>query len=276
MTGPFVVQHPNQCPDLLANGLTPTLWTAVIPAAGRGSRLGWQGPKILYSIAGRTILSRIHDLLAPFCARMVFVVSPAAEQPVMSALGAIAESGWSTVIQSEPMGMAHAVECGLAEVASPYTLVLWGDQAAVHAHSVETAVRLVQGPLLPDALVPTILRATPYVHFERDLNGRIGRVLQAREGDVMPERGESDSGLFLFRTEVLRRRMVAYLRMPSAIGARSGELNFLPIIPMMAAAGDSVLTAHIIRSEESIGVNTPEEGAFLSEYLSRRESGASA
>ena len=35
----------------------------------------------------------------------------------------------------------------------------------------------------------------PYIHFERDGEGRILRVLQRREGDAMPAVGESDIGI---------------------------------------------------------------------------------
>ena len=49
---------------------------AIILAAGRGSRLGFDHPKILFPIAGRTILEWLVDLLKPLCGQFVFVLSP--------------------------------------------------------------------------------------------------------------------------------------------------------------------------------------------------------
>ena len=44
--------------------------------------------------------------------------------------------------------------------------------------------------------LPTCRGESPYIHFARDGSGRIDRVLHRREGDPMPDAGESDAGLF--------------------------------------------------------------------------------
>jgi bifunctional UDP-N-acetylglucosamine pyrophosphorylase / glucosamine-1-phosphate N-acetyltransferase len=272
-----VIDCDSLVPSIMAPAVDRSLWTAVVPAAGRGSRLGYEGPKILYPVAGKPILHWLCELLSPFCARLVFVVSPAAEQAVRLALAQLApRADWTTVLQPEPVGMADAVERGLAAVDSAYTLVIWGDQVAVHPRSVETAVRISQGPLRPDALVPTLLRANPYIHFQRDSSGRITEVLQAREGDAMPAHGESDSGLFLFRTGILRERLTALCANLEGTGRRTGELNLLPIVPFMSRAGDVVIAARVVSAEESTGVNTEEEASLVAAHLISRTLEASA
>src|ERR1039458_7926984 len=52
---PSVITRENAAP-FLDSSVDPAFWTAVIPAAGRGSRLGFEQPKILFPIAGATIL----------------------------------------------------------------------------------------------------------------------------------------------------------------------------------------------------------------------------
>ncbi|HEV2105150.1 MAG TPA: NTP transferase domain-containing protein, partial [Candidatus Eisenbacteria bacterium] len=49
----------------------------VLLAGGRGARLGAGGPKALATLAGRTLLSRAHAILAAVCDAVV-VVAPAA------------------------------------------------------------------------------------------------------------------------------------------------------------------------------------------------------
>ena len=44
--------------------------------------------------------------------------------------------------------------------------------------------------------MPTSRQQNPYIHFERDPDGRITAVRQRREGEAMPGVGESDIGLF--------------------------------------------------------------------------------
>jgi bifunctional UDP-N-acetylglucosamine pyrophosphorylase/glucosamine-1-phosphate N-acetyltransferase len=206
----------------------PGNWTAVIPAAGRGTRLGSDRPKVLFEIAGRTILDWLLDLLLPRCEWIVLVAAPWSA----AAIGEAAAERSSRVriaIQPEPVGMADAVERGLASVDTENVLLIWGDQAGVRAASLDCAMGMhAQGCAL--ATVPTVVRKRPYIHLERDASGRITSVLQAREGDALPAEGESDTGVFLFRTRALRRSLDAMRRTGSGLGKITREFNLLPVL----------------------------------------------
>jgi len=243
------------------------LWTAVIPAAGRGSRLGFHRPKILYPVAGRPILDWLLDFLSPNCSELVFVLSPDGAADVSSELARRLPGRYKVVIQETPTGMGDAVALALPVVRTPHTVVVWGDQVALRRWSVEACLRLQQGPLAPDMTCPTVMRDRPYIHFERNAQGRIAALLQAREGDVMPARGESDTGFFCFRTPVLVRLLEDLRRMP-ANGRGTGEFNFLPVIPMAARQG-TVITPRLMSVEETVGVNSAEDAGGLEEFLRR-------
>jgi bifunctional UDP-N-acetylglucosamine pyrophosphorylase / glucosamine-1-phosphate N-acetyltransferase len=257
--------------DQLATYLDPTihpaLWTAIIPAAGRGTRLGFDQPKILYPIAGRTILEWLVDLLAPLCSQFIFVLSPQGADPVQRALSQLLPGRSTIATQPEPIGMADAIVRGLASVETRNTIIVWGDQVALRPSSLDLAMRLHQGPLQSQATCPTLWRDHPYIHFERDAQDRVIRILQARENDAMPERGESDSGVFLFDTGSLRRKLPLYLESPHAIGRRTRELNFLPILTMI----DRLITTPIMTEAESVGVNSPEDARYLEQHLLARK-----
>src|SRR3954451_15167520 len=109
--------------ELPLGPLTPSRWTAVIPAAGRGSRLGSDQPKILFPILGRPILFWLLDALAPVCGSNVLVLSadgrPAVERAVQS-LGTAPE----IVIQERPTGMADAVQRARAATQTYFVLVV--------------------------------------------------------------------------------------------------------------------------------------------------------
>ena len=264
MTAPRVVTRENAA-GFLGSAVDPTRWTAVVPAAGRGSRLGFDHPKILFPIAGRTILEWLVDLLNPLCSRFVFVLSPQGLAPVEQAASRLLPGRCAVALQPEPRGMADAIRCGLAQVETTHTLIVWGDQVAVKPESLEFLMRLHQGSAHPAATCPTLWRDHPYIHFERAESGRILRILQAREGDRMPAHGESDSGVFLFRTEALRQSLPRLLDSPECIGAKTHELNFLPIFPLFDA--EQLITAPIMTEAESIGVNSPADAAYLEQQL---------
>ena len=240
-------------------------WTAIIPAAGRGTRLAFDQPKILYPVAGRTILAWLVDLLTPFCGRLIVVASREGAPMIAPHLPPHAE----VVVQPEPRGMADAIQAALPSLHTPHALIVWGDQAALKPQSLAHCIRLHEHAA-PLATVPTVTRSKPYIHFERDAAGRVTRVLQAREGDAMPEHGESDSGVFFFRSIALRRLLAELQRSGAGIGARTGEFNFLPVLPLAARVEGSLLTPPIMTEEESIGVNTPHDAEILAAVLRAR------
>jgi bifunctional N-acetylglucosamine-1-phosphate-uridyltransferase/glucosamine-1-phosphate-acetyltransferase GlmU-like protein len=244
-----------------------TRWSAVIAAAGKGSRLGSDRPKILFPVAGRTILEWLLDLLLPYCETAVFVLSPDGRKHVEPELERLAPARHRIAIQETPSGMGDAVEIGAALVSTPHTAVIWGDQVAVRPASLESVLRLHEGTLAPDLTIPSVFRPNPYSHLERDEQRNIVRVLQAREGDAMPAGGESDAGLFCFRTTLLQRLLTELRDKPESRGAQTAEFNFLPAIPLAVSQGCRVLTPHLMDLEETVGVNSAADALQVEPFL---------
>jgi bifunctional UDP-N-acetylglucosamine pyrophosphorylase/glucosamine-1-phosphate N-acetyltransferase len=249
--------------EWLAPAIDPSLWTALIPAAGRGTRLGFDKPKILFPVGGATILKRLIELLEPVCAEFVFVLSPDGAALVGPEIRRLVGERGRVAIQQSPRGMGDAVASGLTELRTDHMAIVWGDQVALKRASLEFSMRLLEGPLRPEAVCPTLVRKAPYIHFERDACGKITRVLQQREGDVLPAEGESDSGVFFFRRNALRGYMEVLKQDRRSTGARTGEFNFLPIFPLVDSVPERLVTARIMSEEESVGVNSPADAAYL-------------
>jgi bifunctional UDP-N-acetylglucosamine pyrophosphorylase / glucosamine-1-phosphate N-acetyltransferase len=251
-----------------AERIEPGRWSAIIPAAGRGTRLGSSLPKILFEVAGRSILDWLLDLLLPRCGRVVIVAAPSTAEEIGQAAARRSPSV-SIAVQPEPVGMADAIERGLARVETDNVLTIWGDQAAVREESIDFSMR-VHRHACALATVPTLWRHDPYIHFERDGEDAITAVRQAREGDAMPAEGESDSGIFLFRTRTLRRQLRSMSVDGAGVGRRTGERNLLPLIARLDSLRGNVISARIMSDEESVGANTPGDARFLTDVLSAR------
>jgi bifunctional UDP-N-acetylglucosamine pyrophosphorylase/glucosamine-1-phosphate N-acetyltransferase len=267
----FAAIHSGNWREHAAPAVTPELWTALIPAAGRGSRLGFDQPKILYPVCGKPILAWLLDLLLPHCQSVTLVLSPQGKPEVEPVLECLAPGRFRIAVQPEPLGMGDAADIGAADVATPHTAIVWGDQVALRPESVEAVLRLHQGPLAPHVTCPTVQRPQPYIHFPRDGQGRINGLLQAREGDTLPAEGESDTGFFCFRTATLRSLLASLRRMPDR-GGRTGELNLLPVIPMAAQSTGGVLTPQIMAIEETVGINSPTDALAVETFLRRYSS----
>jgi bifunctional N-acetylglucosamine-1-phosphate-uridyltransferase/glucosamine-1-phosphate-acetyltransferase GlmU-like protein len=196
------------------------------------------------------------------------VLSPEGVIDVAGELEARIPNRFKIVTQKIATGMGDAVALALPAIETPLVTIVWGDQVALRRDSVEACLRLQQGPLAPDVTCPTVLRDRPYIHFERDTRGCITALRQAREGDSMPERGESDTGFFCFRTAVLVRLLGKLRASPRSTGNGTGEFNLLPVIPLAASQG-VVLTPRLMSVEETVGINSPEDAAAVEEFLRR-------
>jgi dolichol-phosphate mannosyltransferase len=117
--------------------------------------------------------------------------------------------------------------------------------------------------------MPVAFRKNPYIHLERDAASRIVRVLHRREGDTMPDVGESDAGLFSLSREAFLTQLPAYA-VSLEKGAGTGERNLLPFLPWISEFGD-VVVFPCVEDIESVGINTPEELKAVETELARRQ-----
>jgi bifunctional UDP-N-acetylglucosamine pyrophosphorylase/glucosamine-1-phosphate N-acetyltransferase len=246
----------------------------IVPAAGLGTRLG-RLPKLLVPVAGVPMIDRLLALFADVVGHAVVVVHPSFEGEVRRHLETSAVSV-TTLVQSVPTGMLDAImlaEPAVRGVRPDEVWIAWCDQVAIHPATIHRLAELTSAHSEAAVVMPTVTRNAPYIHLQRDGTNRIVDILHRREGDAMPEAGESDMGLFALSlasyTELLPRYASGVAR-----GATTGERNFLPFIAW-ANATHEVVTFPSVDEMEAVGVNTPEDLRAVEAYLAGREGGPS-
>jgi len=241
----------------------------IIPAAGAGSRLGADVPKVLVPVAGMTMLERLLNLYRAWVRHVILVVNPGFEDLIRRHVNdGIDGERVSCVRQKEPTGMLDAILLGdpVARRADPSSVwITWCDQIAVHSRTIARLGERTASASHDAMVMPTVVQSRPYIHLERDSSGRIIRVLHRREGDVMPETGESDMGLFALSPATYFDRLPAYAQ-EVEVGRGTGERNFLPFIPWLART-ETVTTFSAEDSMEAVGINTPQERETVERYL---------
>jgi bifunctional UDP-N-acetylglucosamine pyrophosphorylase/glucosamine-1-phosphate N-acetyltransferase len=243
----------------------------VIPAAGLGTRLGSGRPKLLVPVGGVPMIDRLLELFSPWIDRGVVVVHPSFADEVRGHL-ARGQVSSTTVVQSSPTGMLDAIllaEPAVAEAAPDDVWITWCDQVAIHPETLRRLATETASHRDAALVMPTIVRRDPYIHLARDPSGRIVRVLHRREGDDMPESGESDMGLFALPRESFTGLLPRYAE-SVAVGTATGERNFLPFIAWANRDRD-VVTFPAVDEMEAVGVNTPAELEAVEAYLAARE-----
>lgn len=101
--------------------------SVVVLAAGRGTRMRNDRPKVLHELAGRTLIGHVLEAAAALGPDRLVVVLGADMDPVAAELGRIAPKA-AIVVQDPPMGTGHALQVASPVLPSSGTvLVLYGD-----------------------------------------------------------------------------------------------------------------------------------------------------
>ena len=239
----------------------------VVLAAGKGTRMKSDKPKVLHEIAGRPLLAHVLDTarLAGID-RTVVVVGHQADR----VREACAAPDLEFVLQQPQLGTGHAVMMAEPELRDGgWTVVLAGDVPLLRA---KTLARLIEGAHRTDA-VATVLTcvvadAGAYGRIVKNDAGDLVKIVEAR--DATPAElaiGEYNSGIYCFRTDRLRAALAAL-----TTDNDQGEYYLTDTLGWLVARGETVRTVSTEDVDEVVGINTVDElAAAETLYRARRQ-----
>ncbi len=242
----------------------------IIPAAGAGTRLQSPMPKVLSPVNGRAMVEYLFNRYRRAVQRFVLVVHPSFETEVKRHVEDVAPAlDVRYAAQPEPTGMLDAILLAadaIADSPAERIWITWCDQIGVHPDTITTLERLSRERSDVPAILPTSRQESPYIHLDRDAEGRIAAIRQRREGDDMPPVGESDMGLFSLSSHAYFNLLPEFGR-ETVQAAGTQEKNFLPFMPWLTRRGHPVLTFPSTNDLEAIGINSPDDRRRLESYL---------
>ena len=227
--------------------------TALIAAAGRGTRAGLPYPKTLFEVQGQPILSRVIAALQPHADEVVVIASPDGAEPIGECLAEAAPEA-RIAIQPAARGMGDAVLTGAADLTSEHILLAWGDIPFFQPATVAAMVEAHQAHG-NDFTFATAQVNSAYTLVSRNAAGAVTGVIESREAGLAdPGPGERDIGLFVFRREPV----LAMLRqdLPGKHGKATGEHGFLYGIAHLAAAGLKVEAVPVATERDLLSLNS--------------------
>lgn len=238
----------------------------VIPAAGLGTRLGAELPKILVSVNGKPILDYLLKAIVPSVDKVIIVVSPQVKSSYYHLLKVSPNIIVST--QLSPRGMGDAI-FGAYDLWKNFEklLIVWGDQVLVNAETVSTAMKNLSTER--SFCVPLTYVKDPYVEYVINEN-KILNILEKREGDRTASAGYSDLGVFTFKTNSLLTTWQAYGAV-SGLGKKTKEINFLPFLSHLSKIGWNLKILDIADSIQSLGINTSDDISRAEKHLNQRK-----
>jgi bifunctional UDP-N-acetylglucosamine pyrophosphorylase / glucosamine-1-phosphate N-acetyltransferase len=256
--------------------------TVLILAAGQGTRMRSQTPKVLHDLCGRPMLLwPVHAALEAGADRVVVVDSPAraleavlpegvelAVQPQSNGTGgAVAAAMAKLEIQADPrVDPAHVdpsqtdpsqVGASLPDSIEPNTpvVILSGDVPLVSAEAIrELTEAHAKGGAVATMVTTVLDDPAGYGRVVRGADGTVERVVETkREGDARPEEleiREVNTGIFAFDAGALQ----AALPRLSDDNAQ-GELYLPQVLDILRADGQTV-AAHMVEDQNLVlGIN---------------------
>ena len=225
--------------------------TVLILAAGQGTRMRSQTPKVLHELCGRPMLLwPVHAALEAGARQVVVVDSPD------RALEEVLPAGVELAIQPQSDGTGGAVVAAMSQIDSHApVVVLSGDVPLVSADVISGLMRAHAQSGAPATMVSKVLDdPSGYGRVVRGAGGAVERVVETKQdGDATPEEleiREVNTGIYAFEAGALRGALGSL----TAENAQ-GELYLPQVLDILRAGGEPVAVHQLQEVSLVLGVN---------------------
>ncbi|MBE3597136.1 MAG: bifunctional UDP-N-acetylglucosamine diphosphorylase/glucosamine-1-phosphate N-acetyltransferase GlmU [Hydrogenibacillus sp.] len=238
---------------------------AIVLAAGKGTRMHSDRPKVLHALLGKPMLAYVLTALSTLPWDDVFLVVGHGREAVQAAF---ADAG-TFIVQDPQRGTGDAVRLALeaAPELEATFLVIYGDAPLIRAETVERLIRTHEAAGADaTALTATVDDPRGFGRVVRDAEGRFLRIVEEKDADSAERLiREINVGLYAFYGPHLAEALGA-IRADNA----QGEYYLTDVLHHLLAAGRRVATARLDDPEEAAGINDRLQLAAAEQTLRRR------
>ena len=248
--------------------------TAVIVlAAGSGTRMQSDIPKMLHTLAGRSMLSHTLHAIAKVAPRHLVVVVGMGRERVVPAINGLAEELGREIdvaVQDEQLGTGHAVGCGLAALPADFDGTVVVTASDVPLLDSDTLAGLIDDHVgrstAATLLTTTLGDPTGYGRILRTQDGEVTSIVEQADATASQRAiREVNAAVYAFDAAALRWALTQ-LRSDNA----QRELYLTDAIEILRRDHQSVRGRHVDDSALVAGVNDRVQLADLHRELNRR------
>lgn len=252
-------------PDSRQSGSAPA---AIILAAGKGTRMKGDLPKVVHLVGGRPMVCAVVDAcIQAGCGRIVVVIGYKQEL-VRQALADYPQVEFA--VQDQQLGTGHAVLCTkpLFQGAGAQDIfVLCGDGPLIRAATLRTLLDRHRRTRAAATLATAIIDdPSGYGRIVRDATGRFTGIVEHKNAseDQRAIR-EVNPSYYCFKAADLFSALEKVQRNPA-----SGEYYLTDTLALLLSQGKGVEVEAAVPPEDVLSINTPEDLAIVDGIYRRR------
>ncbi len=238
-------------------------------AAGKGTRMKSQRPKVLHRLGGRALAQHVIDCAAGLSARSVVVITGHGAERVEAGLTAPAATALRFVRQEPQLGTGHAVQQAVPVLADDgVVLVLNGDVPLIEPDTLRELIAACAGQHLALLSVDTGEDASGYGRIVRaaDAGRSVRAIVEHKDANAEQRRlTEWYSGVMAAPAALLK-PLLARLTNDNS----QGEYYLTDVVKHAVAEGREVRAIVTGDAVQVAGVNSPQQLAELERAYQRR------
>lgn len=223
--------------------------SVVVLAAGQGTRMRSEYPKVLHPVGGRPMLGHVLDAARELGAQRIVVVHGHGGEQVREAFADAPDLIWAE--QRERLGTGHACQIGLGRLTEPdEVLILYGDVPLVRATTLAPLLEHTAAGRI-GLLTAELAEPTGYGRILRDSAGRVRGIVEEKDADAAQRRiTEVNTGLLAAPGAVLHGLL-------ARVGNHNsqGEYYLTDIVALAADEGFEVGAVPAADAAECEGIN---------------------
>ena len=225
-----------------------------ILAAGKGTRMNSEIPKVLHTVNNKAMIDYVIDTALKLNPEKIFVIVGFKKEEVINHIN---NSSIEYTEQKEQLGTGHAV-LQLNNILSKnkgHLLVLYGDVPNIQRESLSPIVNEhVENDIDATIITATLENPTGYGRILRDQSGTLMKIIEEKDCNKM-EKGikEINSGIYIFKISQLFKNLKEIRS-----NNESNEYYLTDVIELINKNG-IVDTKQVENSSEVIGINSIEQ-----------------
>ena len=238
----------------------------IVLAAGKGSRMKSNTPKVLHPVAGKPMLHRVIETASSLAPQQTHLVLGHGIDQIEASLDAV-DGTLNTVTQAEQLGTGHAVKIALSHVPDDgVSLVLYGDVPLITQGTLAECVAAAQSGHL-SVVTADFSDPAQLGRIARDDKGRIKAIVEYKDASE-DERAitEINSGILAAPTPLLR----TWLSKVTP-NNQQGEYYLTDIVGLAVADGVDVHGIVVTNESEVMGVNDRVQLAQAERLVQRQQ-----